>query len=245
MGWYDERFTEREGRLRMDCLACGRAMFFPPSKHGKYLTCGDDCARQHRRKPKLQRERSCETCGAVFTPRAYQLSLGHGRYCSQKCNLVSHVAMNTKEAKRKAVASWLRRHAESSIVKSGPANPRWKGGRDAAMKRAQASGKRLEWGKRYRQQNPEKVREFRLRRKGRKYGRLPQGTVSRIGESQRWKCAVCRVGIRDGYHLDHILPLALGGLHEPTNVQLLCATCNVRKWAKHPIDFMQERGFLL
>jgi len=62
---------------------------------------------------------------------------------------------------------------------------------------------------------------------------------------QRWKCAVCAVGIKDNYHLDHITPLARGGKHEPRNLQLLCPTCNVRKSAKDPIAYMRELGRLL
>jgi hypothetical protein len=34
-------------------------------------------------------------------------------------------------------------------------------------------------------------------------------------------------------------------MHTDFNVQLLCATCNLNKNAKDPIDFMQSRGFLL
>lgn len=49
----------------------------------------------------------------------------------------------------------------------------------------------------------------------------------------------------DGYHVDHIQPLALGGSNDKTNLQLLCPTCNTKKSAKHPIDFMQSRGLLL
>ena len=41
------------------------------------------------------------------------------------------------------------------------------------------------------------------------------------------------------------MPLALGGKHEDENLQLLCATCNLSKGAKHPIAFMQSKGRLL
>ena len=40
-------------------------------------------------------------------------------------------------------------------------------------------------------------------------------------------------------------PLALGGSNDKANLQLLCPTCNAKKSAKHPIDFMQSRGLLL
>lgn len=63
---------------------------------------------------------------------------------------------------------------------------------------------------------------------------------------QRGRCACCRCDLRnEKYHLDHHMPLALGGAHDDRNMQLLCKTCNLSKHSKHPVDFMQSRGFLL
>lgn len=36
-----------------------------------------------------------------------------------------------------------------------------------------------------------------------------------------------------------------GGANDKSNIQLLCPHCNLSKGAKHPVDFMQERGMLL
>jgi len=41
------------------------------------------------------------------------------------------------------------------------------------------------------------------------------------------------------------MPLALGGANADDNIQLLRSTCNQQKHAKHPVDFMQQKGFLL
>jgi 5-methylcytosine-specific restriction endonuclease McrA len=46
-------------------------------------------------------------------------------------------------------------------------------------------------------------------------------------------------------HVDHILPLALGGDNRRKNIQLLCPTCNLSKGAHHPIDHAQRNGLLL
>lgn len=62
---------------------------------------------------------------------------------------------------------------------------------------------------------------------------------------QKLKCACCRTGIKNGYHVDHVIPLVSGGGNDKLNLQLLCPTCNLSKSARHPIDFMQSRGFLL
>lgn len=55
----------------------------------------------------------------------------------------------------------------------------------------------------------------------------------------------CGLPLGDNYHIDHIMPLALGGSNTDDNIQLLRQRCNNQKCAKHPVDFMQSRGFLL
>lgn len=59
----------------------------------------------------------------------------------------------------------------------------------------------------------------------------------RIFERDKWKCRLCGKKVkRDAVvpHprapvLDHVLPLARGGTHEPANVQLACFMCNAHK----------------
>lgn len=77
-------------------------------------------------------------------------------------------------------------------------------------------------------------------------GRPSSDIVARLLDLQKSTCPVCRCDLSvSGYHLDHVIPLALGGNHEDKNIQLLCKQCNLSKHAKHPIDFMQSKGFLL
>ena len=54
-------------------------------------------------------------------------------------------------------------------------------------------------------------------------------------------CAICKIKLVD-YHIDHILPIALGGSNHPENLQILCPTCNLKKGAKHPNDYIFEIG---
>lgn len=57
----------------------------------------------------------------------------------------------------------------------------------------------------------------------------------------KWRCARCRTRTPEDFRgsvrpnapeLDHIIPLALGGPHSETNVQLLCRACNRSKSAQ-------------
>jgi hypothetical protein len=76
-------------------------------------------------------------------------------------------------------------------------------------------------------------------------GVLSKGLSAKLFKLQKGKCACCGLPLGVNFHLDHVVPLALGGSNTDDNIQLLRATCNLQKQAKHPVDFMQERGFLL
>lgn len=100
----------------------------------------------------------------------------------------------------------------------------------------------------WRAANPERVRIQSNNRRARKKwngGLLSRGISERLFKLQKGKCACCKNPLGNNYHLDHIVPLALGGANADNNVQLLRASCNMQKSAKHPVDFMRSRGFLL
>lgn len=100
--------------------------------------------------------------------------------------------------------------------------------------------------------NPDKVKEKSIRscnarraRSAGNGGKLSKDIVQKLLKRQNGKCACCGLSLSNGYHLDHIIPLALGGKNSDDNVQLLTPKCNLKKGAKHPIDYMQSKGLLL
>ena len=100
----------------------------------------------------------------------------------------------------------------------------------------------------WRAKNPEAARLFKQTRRARKrnsQGKLSKDLRKSLFSLQKGKCPCCAQPLGDDYHLDHKMPLALGGSHTDNNMQLLRSLCNRQKHAKHPVDFMQERGFLL
>jgi 5-methylcytosine-specific restriction endonuclease McrA len=114
-------------------------------------------------------------------------------------------------------------------------------------KRPEVKEKTKEWYKQWYEAHPEARSHYERKRKAKKRDAVGSHTredIIRLYFQQKHKCVVCRVHI-DMYHVDHIMPLSLGGSNAIGNIQLLCPTCNLQKHTKHPVDFMQERGFLL
>lgn len=243
----------RAQKVSVVCANCGRDFMIPPCRVWREKSCSSQCKAEAKQKAqeasRLERTRACTCCGKSFVARQWQLDMGQGRYCSNPCAIKDGSLGNarTPEAQAKRVATWRKSFAAGRIViRTGPSNPCWKGGREAAQARITKEQKAA-MTRSYRRRNPEKVREFAQRRNAKrgKGAKLPAGTVARLLLLQGRKCAICRASVASGYHVDHIYPIAKGGTHTPDNVQILCPTCNVRKSDKHPIRYMQERGMLL
>lgn len=98
--------------------------------------------------------------------------------------------------------------------------------------------------KEYRAANPEKFAAYNRNRKARLReagGSHTGDDVKRLYERQRGLCLLCGVSLADGYHVDHVVPIAKGGHNNPDNLQLLCAPCNISKRDKLPETIIAER----
>lgn len=100
----------------------------------------------------------------------------------------------------------------------------------------------------YRARNPQKVIAIHHNRRARKRG--AEGTftdedIARIYKLQKGRCAYCRCKLGSKYHRDHIVPLTKGGTNWPSNIQLTCDSCNLRKGASDPIEFARRKGRLI
>lgn len=87
--------------------------------------------------------------------------------------------------------------------------------------------------------HPIEVRTYKRNRKKRVRENGGFHTAKEIADmliSQKHECAnsKCKKSIRDGYHVDHIMPLVLKGRNDRENLQLLCPRCNQTKGGLHP-----------
>lgn len=100
----------------------------------------------------------------------------------------------------------------------------------------------------YRKANLAKYRVYQENRRAREAaagGQFSLDIIPKLFAIQKGVCPCCRQPLGDNYHLDHIIPIALGGASTDDNAQLLRKSCNHQKHSRHPVDFMQSRGFLL
>jgi 5-methylcytosine-specific restriction endonuclease McrA len=72
----------------------------------------------------------------------------------------------------------------------------------------------------------EKNRAYQVRTSG----KLSVDIIKNLLASQDGKCVYCKIDITKKPTIDHILPIDKGGLNIDENVQLLCHSCNCKKW---------------
>jgi hypothetical protein len=64
---------------------------------------------------------------------------------------------------------------------------------------------------------------------------IPQWVKKAVFSRDKGRCTLCTkdltglIAVDQRQHYDHIVPLNLGGVNDPTNIQLLCETCNLEK----------------
>lgn len=100
-----------------------------------------------------------------------------------------------------------------------------------------------EAGKNWKKANPEKVKAIKQNRRARERnaeGKHTAAEIKALFEQQNGQCVYCKVSIASGYDADHIQPLSRGGSNWISNIQLLCESCNSRKWAIDPIEFARR-----
>lgn len=105
------------------------------------------------------------------------------------------------------------------------------------------------WQSNWKKENAVKVaidNQNRRAKKRKNGGELSKGLFDKLFHIQKGKCACCKIDLKqEKPHMDHIIPIAKGGMNVDRNIQLLCYKCNLSKKDRDPIEFMQSRGFLL
>lgn len=99
-----------------------------------------------------------------------------------------------------------------------------------------------EYAVQYRKEKPEIKRLSESKRRARKMGGKGHVSAEQLMELyaiQRGECIYCGTLLKDGYEMDHIIPLSRKGDHHITNIQLLCSKCNGTKHTKNHEEYLR------
>ena len=99
---------------------------------------------------------------------------------------------------------------------------------------------KLEHRRRYRQNNPEKVAAHDAKRRAIERNALVPGEDNRAFEECRLVAEMLELEYGMPFHVDHILPLAAGGVHAGLNFQVISARDNQHKHAKTDFNDYQD-----
>jgi 5-methylcytosine-specific restriction endonuclease McrA len=206
--------------LRTKARADGLTRFFTgnPCKYGHIAERLVSCTRCVVCMRKSRKKYKLENPDAVKASKARW----HQKYLEdRKKKLASHRAANLEHRRAKSRSRYAS-DREKFIAQS------------SAWQKANPEFMRAKWAK----------RRARIRGAG---GSYTASQVKMLFLVQKKKCAnpFCRTSLTKGYHADHIMPLVLGGRNDIQNIQLLCASCNLSKHTKHPIEWAQSIGLLI
>jgi 5-methylcytosine-specific restriction endonuclease McrA len=137
-----------------------------------------------------------------------------------------------REANKEQIAVWFKDYYKDNREKILVTKKAY---REANKEKVNASNKV------WRQANPERKLVYDHNRRALKLnaeGNHTHTDITNLIQVQNSKCTYCKTDLiitgKGKYHVDHIMPLFLGGTNYPENLQLLCPTCNCSKGPKHP-----------
>ena len=229
-----------------NCVICG-TIFTPREDRAKY--CSRECRNrrprndgpetlQRRRRRESQRQRTrfpeqcCPVCGVIYHPTNRP---GRQKTCSRDCSrLLRSPRLPVPYVPQPA---WMRRPAP--VRSLPPLRPRWYAGLCAECGTPFIHKRRGQFCS----DDCAKHTQRRLARHRRRALQVAAFVAPvyrrKIFERDKWHCKLCRKPVartKQVPHpkapvLDHIVPLASGGTHEPANVQCAHFLCNSLKSA--------------
>ena len=246
--------------VQVECRACGQTLQVPAWKAAGFKTCSLECrGRWQTMKAEMRAEerrragaKECAKCGDTLP-----LSM-FGKDSTRIDGLYPWCVGCAGEAQ----AERYRQHPEPAKARARAYRSADRSARALADKRYRQrnadSVRRTK--RRYYERNREDVlarcRTYAVRHRSRyaaykrnykarkraSVGYHSAKDVVRLWHRQRGECARCgvRVGKRPsdgGFHVDHVTPLARGGVNWPRNLQLLCPPCNTSKRHRTPAEF--------
>jgi 5-methylcytosine-specific restriction endonuclease McrA len=239
------RYSHISERTTVDggCIQCARVSSMTENERDRKRAYSLKYDQQHRAEinaktaERYQQKKATDPEGLRAKWRAYKAdnkekaAAWTKRWSENNAEALKAKRVANREALLKAAAEWARKNPEKVAAKT----QRW---------RERYPEKVQQW----RKDNPEAARAIRQRRRAREReaeGSFTADELKALFKKQTGKCVYCTAALGKSYCADHIVPLMRGGSNWIANIQLLCRSCNAKKWAIETIVFAKRRGRLL
>lgn len=157
------------------------------------------------------------------------------QWAKENPDLRQYFSAQWREKNPNYFAEWAKDNPDAIRI----AKQKWyKKNADKEIKRA------LKWAKDNREKARANIRNRQARKKKSKGSHTAEEVLAMLNR-QKWKCVACGISIKKRRHIDHIIPLVLGGPNHIQNLQGLCPSCNCSKNGKDPIVWAREIGLLV
>ncbi len=212
-----KRSDRRIAMYAYTCQQCG-IEYHPKSKERNKF-CSQDCFVESRKKPEEQKPKltqHCIVCGVVIGTNTAK------KYCSEKCRYEENKEKYLKQ-QREAYTPTAKVDRTCSICGNI-----FKGKKTLAFCSSEC--------------RTVKAKEDKANQQSRRRAIKKKAFVSRVIRNEiynrdEWMCQICGKKVDNNKKaphplspsIDHIIPLAKGGTHEPKNVQLAHFYCNSKK----------------
>jgi len=181
----------------------------------KFYFTGKPCIRGHLSKRRTN-DAICEECKKILRKENYD------RYKND--DVFKEKIRNRTIANREEKIKYDKKYAKKN--------------RSTKIKRA------VEWQKNNKERRRDIVFNYDSKRRAFKSCGASLSEVRKWRNVQIKECYWCGVSCQENYHVDHYVPLSKGGKHEIKNLVISCPSCNLRKNAKMPDEWIDEiEGF--
>lgn len=233
--------SPRVERISRVCEVCGKERFYTPGEickreeRGgvKIRFCSEYCNGKAKRKPDRYVELVCPICSKKFTKLIAHMKGKY--YCSHACSYEGRRVENAKwrdpEQIKAYMAEYQRTNRERLVEQA----------RLRDTKTPENHKRKLNRQRKYREANRDKINTHEALRRSKQidgsFTAEEWASMKRMYDYTCLRCGKREPDIR--LTIDHVVPLVEGGIHNKSNIQPLCKSCNSSKNAK-AIDYREK-----